>query len=268
MCKPKKVSSSMLDRTPILKTQVDKTGNCIVISQPMYFPWAGMLEQVQMSNVFVHYEDVQFTRGSFSNRVQVKTESGMRWLTVPLRNHVLGQPINEVEIDYRTNWQKSHKSILMQAYAKSKYKSDMLDLIDEVFLHKYDNLADLSKASLMGLIYYFDLDKGRTFIDSPCLGIDGSGTRRVIDICIRFNASIYLTGHGAKNYLEHEAFEAKGIDVNYMRYGLTPYEQLHGESTPYVTALDLVANCGKDGRIYIAGNSSPWRKFIAEQISI
>ena len=73
--------------------------NNIVISQPMYFPWVGILEQVQLSNIYVNYEDVQFSKGSFSNRVQVKTQSGIKWLTIPLKKLVLGQLINEVEID-------------------------------------------------------------------------------------------------------------------------------------------------------------------------
>jgi hypothetical protein len=144
----------------------------------------------------------------------------------------------------------------------------MLDLIDDVFSRRYDNLADLSKASMMSLIRYFNLDKDRVFVDSPSLGINGSGTRRVFDICTKFNALSYLTGHGARNYLEHEVFEAHGMDINYMRYGLVSYEQLHGEPTPYVTALDLVSNCGKDGKLYIAGSSIPWRDFITQHPKI
>ncbi len=239
--------------------------NSIVISQPMYFPWVGILEQVRLSNIFVHYEDVQFTRGSYSNRVQVKTEGGTRWLTVPLRNQILGQRINEVEIDYRTDWQRSHRDILKQAHAKSKFRAEMFDLVDDVFSRQYDNLADLSKASMMSLIRYFGLEHGRTFIDSTDLAIGGSSSQRVIDICVRLDAGHYITGHGARNYLEHEAFEATDIDVGYIGYGLSTYGQLHGTFTPFVTALDLIANCGKDGQHHIGGRLIPWREFIVVQ---
>ena len=117
----------------------------------------------------------------------------------------------------------------------------------------------------MGLIRYFGLEDGRTFIDAPDLGIAGSSTQRVIDICVRLKAASYITGHGARNYLEHEAFETEGIDVDYIGYGLSPYMQLHAPFTPYVTALDLVANCGKHGVHHIAGKQIPWREFIAIQ---
>ena len=45
----------------------------VVISQPMFFPWVGMFEQIALADVYVHYDDVQFSKGSFTNRVQLKT---------------------------------------------------------------------------------------------------------------------------------------------------------------------------------------------------
>lgn len=83
-----------------------------------------------------------------------------------------------------------------------------------------------------------------------------------MDICLHLGAKYYLTGHGARNYLDHEKFEKEGVEVAYMNYVLDPYPQLHGEFTPYVSALDLVANCGKDGLKYIQGNTLNWREFI------
>ena len=48
----------------------------IVISQPMYFPWMGFFQQIAIADVFIFYSDVQFSKGSFTNRVQIKTSNG------------------------------------------------------------------------------------------------------------------------------------------------------------------------------------------------
>ena len=61
----------------------------VVITQPMFFPWAGLLEQLRMADIIVYYDDVQFSKGSFTNRVQIKTPFGKKWLTVPLKNFSL-----------------------------------------------------------------------------------------------------------------------------------------------------------------------------------
>ena len=68
-----------------------------MISQPMYFPWVGMLEQMRLADVFVHLDDAQYSKGGFLNRVQVKTQQGSSWITVPLEESKLGNNINSSE---------------------------------------------------------------------------------------------------------------------------------------------------------------------------
>ena len=242
--------------------QIDeKQRACIVVSQPMFFPWYGFLEQIRLCDTFVFYDDVQFSKGSFSNRVQIKTANGIRWLTVPTQNLHLGQLINEVEINNRKDWKRSLKDLLQQAYVNSPFKKDMLSVVDHVFCREVDTLSALSIASIKALLDYFDLAENITFYTSSELGISGSSTQRVLDLCVNFAGKSYLTGHGARHYLEHESFESHDIEVNYMDYGLREYPQQNGEFTPYVSALDLIANCGKAGVSNISGDITPWREF-------
>lgn len=232
-----------------------------VISQSMYFPWVGFLEQVKLADIFIHYNDVQLSRG-FYNRVQVKTQSGSKWITVPLRDHHQGQKISETLIDDRQDWKKQHRRILHHSYRTAPFFDDMIKLVDAVFDSSAQTLADISKTSIMTLVNYFGLAEQKQFIDSANLGICGSSSQRLIDICKRVKANIYITGLGALNYLEHELFEHSGIEVRYMDYKKHCYPQLHGDFTPFVTALDLVANCGKSGIQYIDSPSVNWKEFV------
>lgn len=233
----------------------------VVVSQPMYFPWVGTLEQIRLADVFVHYSDVQFTRGFF-NRVQVKTVRGSEWLTVPLRDQHRGQLISEVAIDERVDWRSKHREMLRHAYSKTRYLSELLAIFDDVASTYVSNLADLSVASMMALTKYFGLTDDCQFRDSRSLGISGSGSQRLLDLTINVGGSVYITGHGARKYLNYEIFERAGIAVEYMSYHLSEYPQSHGAFTPYVTALDLVANCGPQGREFVRSTSIPWREFI------
>ncbi len=227
----------------------------------MYFPWVGLLEQVRLGDVFVHYDDVQFSKGSFTNRVQVKTKHGRCWLTVPLRDHHLGQLIDEVRPDDRRDWRGQHRDMLRRAYENAPHLGDMLALVDKVFEQPAGTLAELAKASALALSDYFGLSSGRRFVDSRSLGVTGSGSQRVHDIVKALEGNIYITGHGARNYLDHEMFERSGIAVRYMQYLCAPYSQLHGKFNPFVTALDLVANCGRDGARVIKSQCVGWRIF-------
>lgn len=231
----------------------------IVISQPMLFPWVGMFEQIRLADVYVYYSDVQFSKGSFVNRVQIKSSTGIRWLTVPLRNLHLGQRIDEVLINNDINWRKQHLDLLCQAYANSPFFKAMINLVESVYKCDFVTLNQISEASVKTVCEFFELDIGRKFIASKELGIGGSSSRRVLDIVLTLGGDRYVTGLGALNYLDHELFDKNGIDVQYMNYKKLEYPQQHGLFTPFVSILDLVANCGKAGHQYICSGSQNWR---------
>jgi len=235
----------------------------IVISQSMYFPWVGLLDQVRLAETFVHYDDVQYTRG-FYNRVQVKTAQGPKWITVPLRDYHQGQNIDEVRVDDRSDWRTRHRNILHHTYQQSPFRDEMLELVDRVLSQPATTLADISRASVLALADYFDLTKDCRFIASDTLDIGGNSSRRLHDLVRLLGGNVYITGHGARNYLDHMLFERSGIAVQYMQYQCVPYPQLHGEFTPYVTALDLVANCGRKGMQVIRSTTVDWKEFVNE----
>lgn len=234
----------------------------VVISQSMYFPWVGFLEQLRLADGFVLYDDVQFSKGSFTNRVQIKTASGPRWLTVPISSLRLGQRINEVCINERRDWRGEHRSMLFQAYRKAPFTNDMLAIVDAVFGRPVTTVSELSNATVMAVAEYFGLTAHLRLYDSTTLGITGSGSQRVLDIVRAVGGTVYITGHGARNYLDHSAFAAAGIAVRYMKYRLLPYPQLHGAFTPYVSVLDLIANCGREGARYIQSPTVEWKEFV------
>ena len=234
----------------------------LVISQPMFFPWVGLLEPICLADTWVFYDDVQFSKGSFTNRVQYKTAQGTRWLTLPLARRSLGDRIDAIRVDDRVDFREEHLAKLEQAYRGAPYRSEMLQVVSALYEDCDNSLCDLAVRSQCALAAYFDLPQPR-WLRSSELAIGGSGSRRVLDHCLRLSATSYVTGHGARNYLDHEAFERAGIEVRYMDYERRPYRQLHGAFTPYLSALDLIANEGPEGRRFIGGSSRAWREAVA-----
>lgn len=233
----------------------------VVISQPMFFPWVGLFEQLRAADIWVHYDDVQFSKGSFTNRVQVKAPGATRWLTLPLAGRKLASRIDEIEVA-SGSFRESHLAMLAQLYARAPFVEDMLRLVEEVYAIDTPSLSEIAIASFDALVRYFDLGAHPT-CRSSSLDVGGASSARVLDVVTKLGGSEYVTGHGARKYLDHEAFEERGVQVSYMQYGLRPYAQLHGAFTPYVSALDLVANLGRDGRDIIQPRTVPWREFLA-----
>jgi hypothetical protein len=234
----------------------------VVISQSMYFPWVGLLEQIRLADVFIHYDDVQFSKGSFSNRVQVKMPDGRAWMTVPLSDHRLGQTIDEVRIKPMESWRNQHLALLEKSFKGAPHAEDALEIAASVTGKDLSTVAEVSRESMLALSRYFGLDADTRFMDSRAFGIPGSSSERVLALVKAAGGTDYITGHGAKNYLDHELFESRDVSVSYMDYRSIPYPQSHGDFTPYVTALDLVAHRGRDGLASIASGTRNWKEFI------
>ncbi|MEJ0010266.1 MAG: WbqC family protein [Alphaproteobacteria bacterium] len=232
----------------------------MVVSQPMYLPWPGLFEQVKRADHFVHYDDVQLPQGrSFVSRVQLKTGDRIEWLSVPLvksTRHL----IKDVEIDSSKDWFATHRRKIGVALGKAPHFAAVAQLLDEIGRRQFTKLADLN-------IFFIELVAGylgfRTvFSRSSSLSLTTKSSRRLLDICRHYGASSYLTGQGAKNYLDHRLFEEHGIAVDYMEYDIAPYPQ-SGTFTPFVTILALLAAVERDQvASHLTSSTVPWRDYV------
>ena len=232
----------------------------LVVSQPMFLPWIGLFEQIKLADVFVHYDDVQLPQGrSFISRVQIKSANGIFWLTVPIDHTRSGKQINETIIFHEQDWQSKHLKSLRHAYAGAPHYQSMMALAEKLYDGPSNRLADFNVNATEAIAAQLGLTPA--FFRSSSLAVPGASSERLVNICQAMNCDVYVTGHGALNYLDHEHFERKGITVRYMDYQKTPYQQLHGEFTPYVSILDAIANCGDGARDLICSDAVYWRDF-------
>jgi hypothetical protein len=114
-------------------------------------------------------------------------------------------------------------------------------------------------ASKTALADVFSVRPGRELFSSE-LGISGHGSQRVLDIVRALKGDRYVSGAGGRAYLDHAAFDAAGVSVEYMHYAKQPYAQQHGEFTPFVSALDLLANAGAQGRSVFTSTTVSWKE--------
>ncbi len=232
----------------------------IVISQPMFFPWVGLFEQIRLADIYIHYDDVQFPMGrSFISRVQINTHSGSQWLTVPVLKQGI-KLIKDIVIDDSQKWRQIHLKTLQHNYAKTPFFDEMFEMVEDVYCLDTIHLAELNIFAIEKIAAYFNISTN--FVKSSIYQVDGASSEKLLQIMKLLNGNIYITGHGARDYLNHDLFEQHGIRVEYMNYQKKPYPQLHGKFTPYVSILDLIANTGKAGREVITSGTVYWKDFI------
>ena len=238
----------------------------VAINQPCYLPWRGHFALMKTADVFVFYDDVQFTSNtsrSFFARVQLKTAAGRRWLTVPVRKSgKFGQRIDEVVIA-EERWAARHAAAIREAFRGARFAAAVEPVL--AALEGWERLAELTIGTTRLMAELLGIE--REMLRASALGIGGSGSERVLAICRSLRATRYVSGLGGLDYLDHEAFDAAGVAVEYMDYDLSPYSQLHGDFEPYVTALDTLANLGPAAGAHVNARTVPWREMLARRAS-
>ena len=230
----------------------------VVISQPMYFPWAGFMGQMAQADIFIWLDDAQFSKGSFTNRVQIRTATGSSWMSIPLVGRGAFKTICELE-DVDLRWRRGHRDLLRQQLKGAPYLPLALETFDAALVH--DRFVDVLIASAEEQARRMNILPSR-IERSSTMSVTSSSSRRVLELVQAVGGTRYLTGHGAASYLDHTLFDQAGIAVEYMCYDVVPWPQRFDGFTPYVTALDLLASVENEAQAYIGGRSEPWPEFL------
>lgn len=218
----------------------------VSIHQPQYWPWVPYLDKIAESDLFIALDTVDFQKNGLMNRNQIKTAQGPLWLTVPVKQR-LGQSLLETEIDNSGPWRRKHWSALEQNYRRAPFFARYAPELEALYAREWTSLTELN-LEILGLLARWLGIKTPTRRASA-MKATGKSSELVLALCREAGATVYLSGRGAKAYLDEAAFAAAGIEVRWQGAPvLEPYEQRHPEAgfVPGLSALDALLNLGPD----------------------
>ncbi|MFZ4855513.1 MAG: WbqC family protein [Desulfuromonadaceae bacterium] len=220
------------------------------IIQSCYIPWRGFFDFIDNVELFILYDDVKYSHGSWRNRNQFRNASGLRWLTVPVMAGATDLPIDQVLIGKTVKpWDKLHHRLLKESLGTTPYFKDAMTLWEDGISANDMYLSNLNERLIRGICDYLHIST--TIVRSRDYDCQGEKTARLINLLKKVGATAYLSGPAAKAYLDEDAFRQAGIGLYYKTYDYEPYPQQWGDFEGAVTVLDLIANCGPDARKHL-----------------
>lgn len=215
----------------------------VAIHQPCYLPYLGVFYKMWLADEFVYLDDAQYSNGYVFDWNRIKTPQGECRLKV-LTERKFGQTLLDVQPKNFLGWREKHLKTIEMNYKKAPYFREFFPVFSDVLMREYGSLADLN-ITLMGTIAnWFRIYTPRSL--SSCMGIETRSEARVIEICQRLGADMYISGTGGRNYQSPEHFADAGITLAYADYIPVPYAQQWGEFRKNMSAIDYAMNCGHD----------------------
>ena len=220
--------------------------------QSNYIPWKGVFDLINRVDVFVFYDDVQFTKRDWRSRNRIPSANGGIWLSVPvLTKGARDQLICEAAIDLSVDWQQKHHKTLTLNYAKAPYIKDFYSLLEDFYqTRRWDNLSEMNMYMTRYICDILGIET--EFLTSQQLNVAGSKDgEKIIKICEILGCDYFINGPASKAFLDEEKFKSAGISLEYMDYSYPEYRQLYRPFDHHVSVLDLLFMTGPDASRYI-----------------
>lgn len=227
----------------------------VVVLQSNYIPWKGYFDLIHDADLFVFYDDLQYTKNDWRNRNKIKAAGGPEWITIPAGSDT-NRLICEVEFKDAT-WQQKHWKTIVQNYRNSPYFERYRSFFEDFYLgRRWYNLSEMNQYLIRQVAVAF-LGIRTKFRDSREFKLSGQKQERLLELVTRAGAERYVSGPAAKSYIEPERFAAANIDLVWKDYsGYPEYPQRFPPFEHGVSILDLLFNVGPDAPWYIWG----WRE--------
>lgn len=226
----------------------------VAVLQSCYLPWKGYFDIIAAVDLFIFYDDVQFTKNDWRNRNQIKTQAGKQWISIPVGTD-LNRLIQDVALTDPT-WQAKHWATLKQNYGKAPQFAALKPFLEEVYLGTtWTNLSALNQFLTERIARDF-LGLTTRFERSSQYQLQGIRQERLLDLLRQVGATWYLSGPSGAAYLDAGLFRERGIELAYQSYqGYPEYPQFHPPFEHGVSIVDLLFQVGTRAPEFIWG----WR---------
>ena len=182
------------------------------IHQPHYFPWLGYLDKMAKAGQFIILDEVQLTDRSPMVRNKFLTFSG-------------AEEMLSLSVKKKGYRDKKTRDIELFDIENIEIQMDTVFLMRELFGIKTE------------IIYQSQLQYDR----------ENKKSGLIQAICSAVGTDIYLSGNGARKYMDVPEFKKAGIEVVYQDFTYPVYRQFDLEAfVPNLSALDILFHLGAE----------------------
>jgi len=205
-----------------------------------------------MVDEFILYDDMQYTRRDWRNRNKIKTHNGLQWLTIPVK--VKGKYFQKIKdtVISDLEWNKKHWLTISHNYGKARFFKEFKDLFEELYLGcKEKYLSAINHRFIIAINKILDITTKISWSMDYDLFVECK-SEKLVHLCKQAGTDEYISGPGARDYMDEELFKKERIKLKYMDYsGYLEYNQLFPPFEHNVSIIDLIFNEGLNSKDFM-----------------
>jgi hypothetical protein len=210
----------------------------VAVHQPDLLPWSGFWFKMINCDRFVVAVHDQLQKHWVQRRVTMRGT----WVTLPLVGKPRLVPITEVEV--KDGWQQHLADSIRGRYVGARHwRTRGPDLLDRITAVEGDRLAAINLALIDVVRDLLDI-RTEVVVPPPPTA---TGVDRVIEQCETAGATSYLSGAGARGYIDAAAeqrFRDRGIELVWSDHRKTTGDSVVTLLMDYDDPMEVIALAG------------------------
>ncbi len=215
--------------------------------QPYFLPYLGYYQLINAVDIFVIYDNIEFTRKGWINRNRFLLNGKDKTFTLPLKSSSDYLCVNQKFLaDNFTEEKVKILNRIKNTYRRSPYFDLIYPVLENIFSYENKNLFDFIYNSLERIL---DLLRISTrIVISSTLEIDHSvkAANKVLAICRALNAATYINPIGGITLYEKDHFMKNGITLRFHKMNEIKYPQQTDNFISHLSIIDVLMNNSPD----------------------
>lgn len=213
----------------------------VAIMQPYFFPYIGYFQLMNAADVFVIYDQIEYTKKGWINRNRILVNGKDDYVSLPLKKDSDYLSIKDRFLT--STWEIEKKKMLnkiKESYRKAPYFEQTIALIEDCLDEKSANLFVFIANSLEKIKKHIAIDT--KIIVSSSIDFDNNlkSVEKVLAICTSLHATQYINPIGGVDLYQKHTFEKDSIQLNFLKTRNITYKQYENEFIPFLSIIDVM----------------------------
>lgn len=206
--------------------------------QPNYLPYPGFFSKVLRADAFVIVDHVQIQKEQKRNLIAGSVRLSLHLLGSK-RQRICDAQMNNPDVILKKHWHSIHLT-----YSKYPFYEAISPHYEKIYAAGYRSFSEFTSEIITTTLQILGYRKP-VFKSSAILSdLSPKNNDLIIAMCQQLGYQGYISGTGAKDYIDEEKFKNAGLQHCFNEYTPIKYDTPHGESVDNLCILDPLFSIG------------------------
>lgn len=211
----------------------------VAIMQPYFFPYVGYFQLMAAVDLFIVYDNIKYTKKGWINRNRMLQSGKDVLFSLSLRSDSDSLDVRDRALATDFNRDKLLNQ-LRGAYSRAPNFAEVFPMVERAVRHEDTNLFAYLLHTLIRTCEHLGLTTPIRVSSTVEIDHGLKNQDKVIALAKAVGATTYVNAIGGLELYDREAFQAQGLELQFIRSRPFEYRQFGAPFVPWLSIIDVL----------------------------